>query len=128
MLRAGGSSGGMLQWRVGECGSAPTANQPEGTPGTISIFEKDIRYIFRDAPGHLADDTPANRQALNNTASNPNNYLGIDKYGNKWCAETRPDGTQVWARVRKGLIINGGVNPTPRPYNPQTGLNDPPTQ
>lgn len=93
--------------------------------GGVSISEKSASHIFRDAPGHLPEDTLANRQLLIDTASNPHNYLGSDQYGNEWYTENRPDGTQVWARVRNGLIINGGVNPTFRSYNPQTGLNEP---
>ena len=98
---------------------------PATSPTTISISEKDANHIFRKSPGHLPVDTPANRQLLTNTASNPKNSLGSDKFGNQWYAEVRPDGTQVWVRVRNGQITNGGVNQTPKTYDPQTGLNKP---
>lgn len=37
-------------------------------------------------------------------------------------ARTLDDGTQVWAQTRNGDIVNGGLNQTPRPFNPQSGL------
>ena len=106
----------------------PEPSDPAPSPSEPTISERDVIHIFRDAPGHLPEDTPENRELLINTASNPNNYLGSDQYGNEWYGETRPDGTQAWTRVRNRRIINGGVNPTPREFNPYTGLNDPPMQ
>ncbi len=60
------------------------------------IYEKNRRHIFRDSSGHILSDTPQNRQLMINTASNPRNYLGQDKFGNMWHAEIRSDGTQIW--------------------------------
>jgi hypothetical protein len=90
----------------------------------IDFDEGSLKHIFRDAPGHLPD-TPANRRLLRDTASNKENYLGKDRYGNNWYTETRSDGSQVWVLVRNGKIRNGGLNPTPRTFNPQTGLSSP---
>ena len=33
------------------------------------------------------------------------------------------NGSQTWAQVRNGKIINGGINDTPKIYTPETGLN-----
>ncbi len=82
------------------------------------------KHIFRDASGHLAD-TLANRQLLQDTANNPDNILGTDRFGNTWASQTLPDGSQVWVRSRNGIINNGGVNATPKTFNPNTGLNRP---
>lgn len=86
-----------------------------------SIAEENANHIFRNAPGHLAD-TLANRNLLIVTASNTQNWIGKDKYGNEWFANTLTDGSQVWVQVRNGQIRNGGLNQTPRPFNLQTGL------
>ena len=83
-----------------------------------------IKHIFNNRIGHLPD-TPANRQLLINTAGNPNNILGIDRWGTKWFASTQRDGTQVWVQVRNGTIQNGGVNSPPKSWNPVTGLSSP---
>ena len=80
-----------------------------------------IGHIFRNAPGHLPD-TPDHRQLLIDTAFNSSNYLGTDKWGNDWYAYIQADGTQVWVQVRKGEIINGGLNLTLRPWHPTTGF------
>jgi filamentous hemagglutinin len=88
---------------------------------THAIPEGRLGHVFRDAPGHLLD-TPANRKLLQGVADDPATTLGADKFGNTWSARTLDDGTQAWTQTRNGDIINGGLNPTPRPFNPQTGL------
>jgi hypothetical protein len=76
----------------------------------IPIDEGRVSHIFRDADGHFREDTPANRQAIIEVASNPANFVGTDRFGNAWFAEARADGSQIWAQVRDGLIVSGGVN------------------
>ena len=85
------------------------------------IFENNSHHIFRNAPGHLVD-TSANRNLLIDTASNPNNFIGKDKFGNNWYAQVREDGKQIWASERNGQIRNGGLNGIPKTFDPQTGL------
>ena len=100
-----------------DAGTAPAESMlPEG--------DSQISHIFRDAEGHLPD-TPANRDLLNDVAGDNANTLGTDKYGNTWSAKTLPDGTQVWTSARNGRIINGGLNQTPRSFDPGTGLSSP---
>jgi RHS repeat-associated protein len=81
-------------------------------------------HIFRDAEGHMIDDTPANRQTLIDTVSS-SNFQGTDRYGTEWYARTLPDGRQVWVQVRGSQIRNGGINDTPKPWDPNTGLSSP---
>lgn len=86
--------------------------------------ESIIGHIFRDADGHITD-TPENRQLLEEVSNNTNNYLGTDKYGNDWYAQSQSDGSQIWVEVRNGIIFEGGINEEPRTWNPQTGLKKP---
>lgn len=83
----------------------------------VTIDEDRVRHIFRDAEGHFVDDRSENREALISTASRPENFLGTDRFGNEWWVESRDDGTQVWAQVREGRIMNGGINTTPRNFD-----------
>lgn len=87
-----------------------------------TIDESSADHIFRDAEGHLKDDTPENRKKLEGVANDNNNFLGTDQYGNDWYAKDNSDGTQTWVEVRGNKIRNGGVNLTPKPWNPLTGL------
>jgi len=50
------------------------------------------------------------------------NKLMIESNGNEWYAKTQSDGTQVWAQVRNGNIIDGGLNKTSKLFNSETGL------
>ena len=77
--------------------------------------------MFRDDVGHLAN-TIENQQALVKLTNSPANSLGTDRFGNQWFAEMRPDGTQLWGSVRKGVIQNGGLNTTPRDFDSNAGL------
>jgi len=109
-----------------EAAGAEAAGGEAAEIGTseATIAEDNAGHIFREAEGHLAD-TPANRKLLTDTASKAENYLGKDNWGNHWYAETRPDGSQVWAQVRNGQIRNGGLNSTARPWTPTTGMSSP---
>ena len=81
-------------------------------------------HIFRDAEGHIPD-TPENRALLEDVANDSANFRGTDKYGNEWYTKTQSDGSQVWVESRNGNIFEGGVNNTPKPWNPDTGLKKP---
>jgi hypothetical protein len=80
----------------------------------ITIDETRVGHIFRDAIGHFSEDTRVNRRSLIEAASRESNFLGTDRFGNDWFAETRGDRTQLWTRVRDGKITNGGINRPPR--------------
>lgn len=88
------------------------------------IKENRAKKIFGDREGHLLD-TPQNRTLLQDIANDVKTTLGPDKHGNVWSAKNLEDGTQVWTQTRNGEIINGGLNKTPRVYNPETGLSAP---
>jgi RHS repeat-associated protein len=86
----------------------------EDTAGVV--FRQDTSHIFRNAAGHLADDTPENRAILQDTV-NPENLVGTRGPNGSISVYRRllPDGQQAWVEVRNGTeITNGGVNPTPR--------------
>lgn len=70
----------------------------------------------------MPDDTPENRALFESVANDPSCYLGTDEYGNVWYARMQSDGSQIWVRARGTVIIDAGINSTPKTYNPQTGL------
>ena len=55
----------------------------------------------------------------------PENYLGTDKYGTQWYAETLTSGAQIWVQARNDEIRNAGENSTPKTWHPETGLSAP---
>ncbi|WP_081081637.1 filamentous hemagglutinin N-terminal domain-containing protein [Burkholderia stagnalis] len=89
--------------------------------GDFVLTDNRATKIFGTRDGHIAD-TQENRALLTSVANNPATTLGPDKYGTMWSAQLQSDGTQVWVQTRNGQIWNGGVNKTPLPYNPETGL------
>ena len=94
--------------RGGRCPAASGVANLPNKPGQL-------KHIFRNAPGHLAD-TPANQKLLADVASNPTNRVGVDRFGNVWSSVTRTDGTQVWVATRNGVIQNGGINQVPQAF------------
>jgi len=92
--------------------------------GRVEIDDSRAGHIFRDSDGHISD-TPANRQLLESVANDPSAVLGTDKYGTTWAAKINPDGTQTWVGIRGGKVSYGGINQTPKSFNPQTGLASP---
>ncbi len=102
----------------------------KGHVDDIKISEKNKDHIFRNSDGHFLNDTPENRSLLEHAANDKQNCLGTDMHGNEWYAETLNDGKQIWATVRNNEIRNGGINNTPKTFNPKTGLSSPnkPTQ
>jgi len=95
------------------------------TSAKTLIDLKRLKHIFRSKEGHLSADTLKNRKLLEGVANKRSTTLGTDKHGNTWSAQTRSDGSQVWTQARGGRIINGGVNKTPKQFNPETGLSSP---
>jgi len=86
---------------------------------SITIDEDRFGHIFREAEGHFREDSDVNRRILIDVASRRANFLGTDRAGNAWYAETLTDGTQVWVRVRNDKVVNGGLNQSSRSF---TGL------
>lgn len=48
--------------------------------------------------------------------------IGTDRYGKSWYARINVDGSQMWASTRDGVVRNCGINETPNPWDPETGL------
>ena len=80
------------------------------------------KHIFRKDEGHL-EDSPANRELLLNLAKDPTKFVGLDGYGNSWNAEIVDGGKQLWVRYQHGVINEGGLNSSPKPWDPVTGFN-----
>lgn len=94
----------------------------------VKLPENDsqIKHIFRNSEGHLPN-TPENRQRIEALANDSSKYQGTDKYGNRWNIDHQGDG-QLWVRYQNGKIMNGGLNKTDIPWDPETGLNDNPSK
>ena len=75
--------------------------------------------------GHMPEDTPENRQKLDDVGNDEDSYLGRYQYGNDWHGRINEDGSQTWTESRNGRIFDGGVNKEPIPFNPKTGLKSP---
>jgi len=88
------------------------------------IGDDRAKKIFGKREGHVSD-TPENRKILEDVANDSKTRLGADKHGTIWSSRIRDDGSQVWTQTRKGEIINGGINKTPKIFNPKTGLSAP---
>jgi RHS repeat-associated protein len=93
-------------------GAALFAGGEDGADEGVSIAEGSAGHIFRDAEGHLAEDTPENRALIENVVK-PSNYVRTGAGGEDLYRETLPNGTQVWAKVFRGSITNGGLNDVP---------------
>jgi filamentous hemagglutinin len=94
-------------------------------PYPIYLDDRRASHIFRNSPGHLAD-TEANRSLLLNVANDRGTWFpGQDVHGNIWAAAELPGQGQLWVVIRDNLIINGGMNKEPQPWNPVTGLSAP---
>jgi len=72
-----------------------------------------LGHIFRDAPGHFANDTITNRALIMDTITR-SNYMMTDKFGNQVFSRILDDGTEVWAYVRNGIIWDAGLNQVAR--------------
>lgn len=103
-------------------GTAGDVSEGEGHGGAgIKIVEDAAQHVFREADGHLAQDTLANRQLLEGCANNPVNVIDFDQYGAEWAAQLQADGSQLWTRSWAGGIRNGGLNDPPWIWNPDGG-------
>ncbi len=63
-------------------------------------------HVFRKAPGHLSEDSPVTRTFIRSATD----FGGKTRWGTEWYFKTMPDGSQAWAQVRNGHIVNGGRN------------------
>ncbi len=81
-------------------------------------FRSNPAHIFRNATGHLAEDTVENRALIQSTLDPANLRTTITLKDGSTLAKyykTLPDGTQAWAELRNGTeITNGGLNVIPR--------------
>ena len=100
------------QWVVHNCGGGPQFSDDPSVAG----------HIFRNAEGHLTEDTPENRQLFVDTASNGKSF-GVDQWGKEWYAQILPDERQSWVAVRNNIIVHAGVSDTPYGnFDPKRGI------
>lgn len=86
--------------------------------------DSQIKHIFGERQGHVPD-TPENRKLMLETCNNESNYMGTDRYGKRWYAQTLPDGRQVWVATRDGIIQDCGINDSARSFDSDEGFCQP---
>ena len=86
--------------------------------------DSQIKHIFGNRNGHVPD-TPENRDLIMETCNNESNYVGTDRYGKRWYAQTLPDGRQVWVATRDGIIQDCGINESVRSFDANEGFCQP---
>ena len=99
-----------------------------GVQGFLAEVAMGTTEIFKcpSKEGHFCEDTPENRQRLIDLASDVTKFCGEDKWGNCWNAANDNKGKQLWVRYRGHRIEDGGINPKPRIWDPDTGLSNNP--
>ena len=117
---------GQSELYKGTYGDRPE-NIPDALKGKVRLPENDaqLKHIFRKSEGHL-EDSPGNRQLLQDLANDMKHHVGKDIHGNDWHYKELDDGSQLWVSVRNGIIQEGGLNQPPRPWSERTGLNKDP--
>jgi len=109
---------GLLRSFVRKIGPAIVAfvtPTPAQAPGPTAHFPSNpaqTGHIFRNEPGHFTTDTVANRRIIQ-SATDARFYVRTDRFGNEIYGRLNPDGSQTWVQVRRGVIQNAGLNPTP---------------
>lgn len=98
-------------------------NIPDALKGKVRLPENDaqLKHIFRKSEGHL-EDSPGNRQLLQDLANDMKHHAGKDIHGKDWHYKELEDGSQLWVSVRNGVIQDGGLNRPPRSWDEMTGL------
>ena len=98
-------------------------NIPDALKGKVRLPENDaqLKHIFRKSEGHL-EDSPGNKQLLQDLANDMKHHAGKDIHGNDWHYKELEDGSQLWVSVRDGVIQDGGLNSPPRSWDEMTGL------
>ena len=92
---------------------------------TLPAGASQLKHIFRNAPGHLSE-TIENKQLILSVSNDPNCYIGTDSKGKKWYAKILDDKSQVWVSDYNSVISDAGLNPFPRQFDPESGLNNNP--
>ena len=99
--------------------------EPEGQldpPATRAKKKKKrVAHIFRNAEGHFSEDNAENRKKIEDLV-NTTTSMGKDRFGNDWFSQITDNNKQLWAQVRNGKIINGGINDRPLTFDSVSGL------
>jgi len=80
------------------------------TPPTMTTNRSQRGHMFKNEQGHFKKDTPKNIAIIARACAAKENYAGTDVHGNDIYFAKNPDGSQSWARVRNGVITEGGAN------------------
>lgn len=86
-------------------------DDPSFPDGATESGQNLLNHIFRQ--DHNLLDTPGNRALLISATRAPTQVYQYPG-GTTGYWRTQPNGSEVWVRVRNGIIVNGGINPVPR--------------
>jgi len=79
----------------------------------VPFLDKALPHIFRQQPGHFAQETAEARELLQATATQAN-FVGLQEMGVKVYQRVLDTGVQIWVYVVNGTIRDGGYNDIPR--------------
>jgi hypothetical protein len=86
------------------------------------------KHIFRNAKGHLENDTFENRKMFLDVTNDSQNFMGKDGNGVEWYNKINEDNSQIWVKVKNGSISDAGVNTVPRVWDSTTGYSKNPSK
>lgn len=98
--------------------NAATVESPAATWVQPSFPEKKsiLGHIFRNSEGHLPEDVSKNRAYILQAVASPSSWVGRTRFDQDVYLKLMPDGTQAWAYVQDGVIVNGGRNLVPKSW------------
>jgi len=81
--------------------------------GLTPFLDGAVEHIFRESPGHFAEDTAEARELIQTTVTE-DNFVGIKAEVVRVYQRILETGGQIWVQVTDGTIRDAGRNLVPR--------------